>query len=126
MGAARHPAWGELAQGSKWRWTRGPLDRFGGVCRRQARPTSLRQQSTGPTCGQPLARSLAWMPGVLTRFGKRLRDLHIQHLRTQINSPWTNGKIEAFWDILQAEVLDRQRFASFAEAEAALAAFAGY
>lgn len=66
------------------------------------------------------------MPYVLTRFGKRLRDLHIQHLRTQISSPWTNGKIEAFWSILQAEVLDRQRFASFVEAEAALARFVQY
>ena len=84
-------------------------------------------------CGQPLQLMsdngqpfVTWMPGVLTRFGKRLHDLHIQHLRTQINSPWTNGKIEAFWDILQAEVLDRERFASFAEAETALARFAEY
>src|SRR5436309_1994625 len=44
--------------------------------------------------GQPF---VFWMPGVLTLFGKRLRDLHFQHLRTQISSPWTNGKIEAFW-----------------------------
>jgi transposase InsO family protein len=43
--------------------------------------------------GQPF---VVWMPYVLTRFGKRLQDLHIQHLRTQISSPWTNGKIEAF------------------------------
>lgn len=84
-------------------------------------------------CGRPLELMsdngkpfVFWMPGVLTLFGKRLRDLRIRHLRTQINSPWTNGKIEAFWDILQAEVLDRERFSSFATAEAALAKFAEY
>jgi len=38
---------------------------------------------------------VVWMPGVLTRFGKRLRDLNIRHIRTQISTPWTNGKIEA-------------------------------
>jgi transposase InsO family protein len=73
--------------------------------------------------GQPF---VVWMPGVLTLFGKRLRDLHIQHLRTQISSPWTNGKIEAFWGVLQQEVLDRQRFASFDEAEVALVRFVEY
>jgi len=84
-------------------------------------------------CGQPLQLMsdngvpfVVWMPGMLTSFGKRLRDLRIQHLRTQISSPWTNGKIEAFWAVLQQEVLDRQRFASFAEAEAALAVFVDY
>lgn len=84
-------------------------------------------------CGRPLQLMsdnglpfVVWMPGMLTHFGKRLRDLHIQHLRTQISSPWTNGKIEAFWGVLQQEVLDRQRFTSFAEAEAALATFVDY
>lgn len=84
-------------------------------------------------CGQPLELMsdngdpfVFWMPRVLTLFGKRLRDLHIRHLRTQISSPWTNGKIEAFWDILQAEVLDRERFTGFAHAEAVLARFAEY
>jgi hypothetical protein len=33
--------------------------------------------------------------------------LRIQHLRTQISSPWTNGNIEPFWGVLQQEVLDR-------------------
>src|SRR5260370_18116838 len=87
----------------------------------------------GERCGRPLQRMSAnglpfvvWMPGMLTGFGKRLRDLHIQHLRTQISSPWTNGKIEAFWAVLQQEVLDRKRFKSFAEAELALAAFVEY
>ena len=73
--------------------------------------------------GQPF---VFWMPYVLTRFGKRLQELHIEHLRTQISSPWTNGKIEAFWAVLQAEVLDRQRFTSFADAETALARFVQY
>jgi putative transposase len=84
-------------------------------------------------CGQPLelmsdngSPFVFWMPGVLTLFGKRLRDLRIRHLRTQISSPWTNGKIEAFWDILQAEVLDRERFTGFAQAESALSRFAEY
>lgn len=84
-------------------------------------------------CGQPLELMsdnglpfAFWMPYVLTRFGKRLRDLHINHVRTQVSSPWTNGKIEAFWAVLQAEVLDRKRFASLVEAEAALASFALY
>jgi transposase InsO family protein len=84
-------------------------------------------------CGQPLqlmsdngSPFVVWMPGVLTMFGKRLRDLRIRHVKTQISSPWTNGKIEAFWDILQAEVLDRKHFSSFGDAEAALARFAEY
>lgn len=84
-------------------------------------------------CGQPLQLMsdngtpfVVWMPYVLTRFGKRLQELHIHHLRTQISSPWTNGKIEVFWGILQAEVLDRQRFRTLAEAETALARFVRY
>jgi transposase InsO family protein len=84
-------------------------------------------------CGQPLELMsdngtpfVVWMPGMLTSFGKKLRDLHILHLRTQISSPWTNGKIEAFWDVLQDEVLDRQTFNSLADAEDALAVFAQY
>jgi transposase InsO family protein len=84
-------------------------------------------------CGQPLQLMsdngkpfVGWMPGLLSLFGKRLAELHIQHLRTQITSPWTNGKIEAFWDILQAEVLDREWFSSLAQAEGALARFADY
>jgi transposase InsO family protein len=84
-------------------------------------------------CGQPLQLMtdngrpfVVWMPYVLTRFGKRLEELHIQHLRTQISSPWTNGKIEAFWHVLQAEVLDRHRFRSLDEAETALANYVRY
>jgi putative transposase len=84
-------------------------------------------------CGQPLelmsdngSPFATWIPYVLTSFGKRLHELHINHLRTQINSPWTNGKIEAFWLVLQTEVLDRQLFNTLGEAEAALAGFATY
>jgi len=36
---------------------------------------------------------VVWMPGVLTLFGKTLAELEIEHIRTQVNSPWTNGKI---------------------------------
>ena len=84
-------------------------------------------------CGKPLQFMsdngnpfVVWMPGVLTRFGKRLRNLNIRHLRTQISTPWTNGKIEAFWEVLQSEVLDRHRFTSLAEDESALRSFADY
>ena len=84
-------------------------------------------------CGQPLEFMsdngrpfVVWMPRVLTRFGKHLEELRIRHLRTQINSPWTNGKIEAFWNLLQAEVLDRNVFASIEEAEKSLTAYASY
>lgn len=84
-------------------------------------------------CGKPLALMsdngspfVVWMPGVLTRFGKTLRELEIRHIRTQINSPWTNGKVERFWGLLQQEVLDRQIFRSLEDAEAALAEYAAY
>jgi transposase InsO family protein len=84
-------------------------------------------------CGKPLELMsdngqpfVVWMPGMLTLFGKRLRELRIRHLRTQISSPWTNGKIEAFWDILQVEVLDRKLFSGVVDAERALALFAEY
>jgi transposase InsO family protein len=84
-------------------------------------------------CGQPLALMtdngvpfVYWMPGVMTRFGKTLQELSIRHIRTQINSPWTNGKIERFWAVLQQEVLDRQVFRSLAQAEEALTHYAIY
>ncbi len=63
---------------------------------------------------------------MLSRFQRSLADLRIRHIRTQIDTPWTNGKIEAFWATLQAEVLDRQRLADLAAAEAAVMAYAGY
>jgi len=99
----------------------------------QAAPVLGRLEECFELCGKPLQLMsdngnpfVVWMPGVLTRFGKRLRDLNIRHLRTQISTPWTNGKIEAFWEVLQSEVLDRHWFTSLAEAESALGRFADY
>jgi len=84
-------------------------------------------------CGRPLdlmsdngTPFVVWMPGALTLFGKTLRDLEIRHIKTQVNSPWTNGKIEAFWATLKSEVLDREVFRSLADAEAALERFVRY
>src|SRR5712691_774594 len=84
-------------------------------------------------CGKPLdlmsdngSPFVHWMPGVLTRFGRTLGELEVRHIRTQINSPWTNGKIERFWGLLQQEVLDREIFRSLAQAEAALARYLRY
>jgi transposase InsO family protein len=84
-------------------------------------------------CGRPLevmtdngAEFVHWMPGMLNRFGKTLRELEIRQIKTQINTPWTNGKVESFWATLKGEVLDREVFRSLAEAEAALDRFAGY
>jgi transposase InsO family protein len=67
-----------------------------------------------------------WMPGVLTLFGKTLEELRIRHVRTQINSPWTNGKIERFWGVLQAELLDRYVFRTPEAAADGLTRFATY
>ena len=69
---------------------------------------------------------VTWMPGVLTRFGKTLRELEVRHIRTQVDSPWTNGKIEALRATLKGEVLDREVFRSLADAETALERFARY
>jgi transposase InsO family protein len=63
---------------------------------------------------------------MLSRFQRSLAELAIRHIRTQIDTPWTNGKIEAFWNTLQAEVLDRQQLADLAAAEDAVTAYAGY
>jgi len=63
---------------------------------------------------------------MLSRFQRSLAELRIRHIRTQIDTPWTNGKIESFWATLQAEVLDRQQLADLAAAEAAVTAYAGY
>jgi len=73
--------------------------------------------------GSPFA---TWMPGVLTLFGKTLEHLRIKHIRTQVNSPWTNGKIERFWGVLQSELLDRELFPTPEAAEEALTRFAVY
>lgn len=69
---------------------------------------------------------VAIVRSMLSRFQRNLADLRIRHIRTQIDTPWTNGKIEAFWATLQAEVLDRQELADLAAAEAAVTAYAGY
>jgi transposase InsO family protein len=63
---------------------------------------------------------------MLSRFQRTLEELRVRHIRTQIDTPWTNGKIEAFWATLQREVLDRQELADLAAAEIAVTAFAGY
>ncbi len=99
----------------------------------QAAPLLVWLRERIELCGKPLALMsdngspfVVWMPGVLTQFGRTLRELQIRHIRTQINSPWTNGKVERFWGLLQSEVLDRQVFRSLAEAEAAMARYADY
>jgi transposase InsO family protein len=63
---------------------------------------------------------------MLSRFQRTLAELEVRHIRTQIDTPWTNGKIEAFWATLQAEVLDRQRLDDLAAADAAVTAYAAY
>lgn len=66
------------------------------------------------------------MRTMLSRFQRTLAELEIRHIRTQIDTPWTNGKIESFWATLQAEVLDRQHLADLAAADAAVTAYASY
>jgi transposase InsO family protein len=63
---------------------------------------------------------------MVSRFQRSLAEVAIRHIRTQIDTPWTNGKIEAFWHTLQAEVLDRQQFEDLGAADAAVTAYAGY
>lgn len=84
-------------------------------------------------CGVPLALMsdngtpfVTIVRTMLSRFQRTLAELSIRHIRTQVDTPWTNGKVEAFWATLQAEVLDRQHLADLAAAEAAVTAFAGY
>jgi len=84
-------------------------------------------------CGVPLALMsdngtpfVTIVRTMLSRFQRTLAELSIRHIRTQVDTPWTNGKVEAFWATLQAEVLDRQYLADLATAEAAVTAFAGY
>ena len=90
-------------------------------------------EETVELCGVPLALMsdngtpfVAIMRSMLSRFQRALTDLDIRHIRTQIDTPWTNGKVEAFWATLQAEVLDRQHLVDLAAAEAAVTAYAGY
>ena len=63
---------------------------------------------------------------MLSRFQRTLAELDVRHIRTQVDTPWTNGKIESFWATLQAEVLDRQHLADLAAADAAVTAYARY
>jgi transposase InsO family protein len=84
-------------------------------------------------CGIPLALMtdngtpfVAIARSMMSRFQRTLAELEIRHIRTQIDTPWTNGKVEAFWAILQAEVLDRQHLADLAMAEAAVIVYATY
>lgn len=99
----------------------------------QAEPVLRWLRESIDLCGRPLALMtdngspfVVWMPGVLTKFGRTLQDLQIRHIRTQINSPWTNGKVERFWGTLQSELLDRRVFRTLEEAEGALGAYARY
>ena len=101
--------------------------------RPQAQPILTWLDDCLELCGTPLELMsdngtpfVMWMPGVLTLFGKTLEDLRIRHLRTQVNSPWTNGKIERFWGILQSELLDRQVFRTLEAADEGLTHFAVY
>jgi transposase InsO family protein len=59
---------------------------------------------------------------MLSRFQRSLAELRIHHIRIQVDTPWTNGKVEAFWATLQAEVLDHQQLVDLAAAEAAVTA----
>ena len=75
-------------------------------------------------CGVPLELMtdngtpfVAVIRTMLSRFQRTLAELAIRHIRTQIDTPWTNGKIEAFWKTLQAEVLDRQVLEDLVAAE---------
>jgi transposase InsO family protein len=84
-------------------------------------------------CGTPVelmsdngSPFVVWMPGVLTLFGRTLEELQIRHIRTQVNSPWTNGKIERFWGVLQSELLDRQVFRTLESAADGLTHFGSY
>ena len=101
--------------------------------RPQARPILAWLDDCIELCGTPMELMsdngtpfVVWMPGVLTLFGKTLDDLRIRHIRTQVNSPWTNGKIERFWGVLQSELLDRYVFRTLEAAADGLVHFASY
>jgi transposase InsO family protein len=64
-----------------------------------------------------------WAHGVINQFQKLLRDNGINHLRTRVNSPETNGKIERFWRTLEEELLSQEIFTSIREAQARLNAY---
>jgi transposase InsO family protein len=100
---------------------------------RHAAPILATLEEAIELCGVPLELMsdngtpfVILVEGLLTRFQRTLGELSIRHIRTQIDTPWTNGKAEAFWATLQAEVLDRQRLADLEAAEAAVTAYANY
>jgi transposase InsO family protein len=101
--------------------------------RPQARPILGWLDDCFELCGTPLelmsdngSPFVVWMPGVLTLFGRTLEELRIRHIRTQVNSPWANGKIERFWGVLQSELLDRYIFRTLEAAADGLSRFATY
>lgn len=100
---------------------------------RHAEPILATLEEAIELCGVPLELMsdngtpfVILIEGLLTRFQRTLVELSIRHIRTQIDTPWTNGKAEAFWATLQAEVLDRQYLADLEAAEAAVTAYATY
>lgn len=100
---------------------------------RHAGPILAALEEAVELCGVPLELMtdngtpfVIMLEGLLTRFQRTLAELAIRHIRTQIDTPWTNGKAEAFWATLQAEVLDRQHLADLAAAETAVTAYATY
>jgi len=48
---------------------------------------------------------------------------NINHLRTRVNSPETNGKTERFWRTLEEELLTKEAFSSLQEAQERLNAY---
>ena len=64
-----------------------------------------------------------WAQGVINRFQKLLQDYDINHIRTRVNSPETNGKIERFWRILWEELLSKETFSTLQEAQERLNAY---
>ena len=64
-----------------------------------------------------------WAQGVINRFQKLLQDYDIRHLRTRVNSPETNGKIERFWRTLEEELLSKEIFSTIKQAQERLNAY---
>ena len=64
-----------------------------------------------------------WAQGVINQFQRLLEDHNINHLRTRVNSPETNGKIERFWRTLEEELLTKEVFSSLQEAQERLNAY---
>jgi len=55
--------------------------------------------------------------GLINGSQKMLKKRGIRHIRTKVNSPATNGKIERFWRTLKEEVLEKEWFQSLDEAQ---------